>query len=446
MEGYAYVIGWPNYEVYIGYRNWSGIPTTTIIQPGTIIKIGAFGELRSAIRNKGTLDARGTPSKPIVFTSIKDDTPYPDLLYPDTNNDGASTTPAAGDWRHIYFDPSSQDWTGTSGSVLEYVIVRYGGDDSIIIDRSAPRIASSTIEYFRYTGINISLSGSETPQIIRNTIRGVRGINVSGNAGSDALIAGNQIYNTGDIGILLTNTNISIGTSTALLDESLINRIFNNGRYGIYITGYSSSTIQYTLIYYGSSAVGIYVGSNARLYGDHLTIHGNRIGIKTATSSIVVKNTLITNSIASGLEADPGNVLSWSFNDVWGNSPNYSIISDQTNQNGNLSVDPLYINAAAGDFHLSACSRVATAGENGTFMGAYGPAGVGSCYFDCGLRAYDGSSIVVIACEPEGTLTSSLRIRKGNTTYGIILVDPTDPNASKILINTPAGIKALRRF
>jgi len=65
---------------------------------------------------------------------------------------------------------------------------------------------------------------------------------------------------------------------------------------------------------------------------------------------------------------------------------------------------------------------------------------------DCGLRVFDGTSIIAIACEPTGTLTSPLRIRKGGTTYGIILVPVTDANASKIRIQTSSGIKALRKY
>jgi len=39
-----------------------------------------------------------------------------------------------------------------------------------------------------------------------------------------------------------------------------------------------------------------------------------------------------------------------------------------------------------------------------------------------------------------------LRIRKGGTTYGIELVDTSDPNASAIRIKMPGGIKAIRKY
>jgi len=67
-------------------------------------------------------------------------------------------------------------------------------------------------------------------------------------------------------------------------------------------------------------------------------------------------------------------------------------------------------------------------------------------YVDCGLRIRTGTLTLTIACEPAGTLTSALRIRKGATTYGIVLVATTDANASPIRIYTSSGVKALRKY
>jgi len=64
---------------------------------------------------------------------------------------------------------------------------------------------------------------------------------------------------------------------------------------------------------------------------------------------------------------------------------------------------------------------------------------------DCGLRGYDGTSVVTFACEPLGTLTSPLRIKAGDgNIYGIILVNSGDSKASSFIINTTAGIRALK--
>ena len=66
---------------------------------------------------------------------------------------------------------------------------------------------------------------------------------------------------------------------------------------------------------------------------------------------------------------------------------------------------------------------------------------------DIGLRVYDGAKIVHLAVQPTGTTPMSpLRISKGGVTYGLLLVDPAAPNASKFKIGTAQGIKAVARL
>ncbi len=65
---------------------------------------------------------------------------------------------------------------------------------------------------------------------------------------------------------------------------------------------------------------------------------------------------------------------------------------------------------------------------------------------DIGLRVYNGANIVALAAEPEGTLTSPLRIAKNGVIYGIVLVEPGDPNDSGVRIQTSSGIKGLRKY
>lgn len=72
-----------------------------------------------------------------------------------------------------------------------------------------------------------------------------------------------------------------------------------------------------------------------------------------------------------------------------------------------------------------------------------------SPWVDIGLRMFDGTQTVRIACEaprPGGILSSPLRIAKDGTTYGIVLTDPSAPTASKIHVQTSSGIKAWEKL
>ena len=57
---------------------------------------------------------------------------------------------------------------------------------------------------------------------------------------------------------------------------------------------------------------------------------------------------------------------------------------------------------------------------------------------DCGLRGYDGTDIVKLDCEPDGTTPPSpLRIRTSTGIHGIKLVDltsPASPEAAKFRV------------
>lgn len=101
------------------------------IEAGATIKIMSGGNI--IIKGEGDIIANGTKAKPIVFTSIKDDN-HGD----DTNKDGDSTIPAAGDWGCINLN-------GSQNSTFTYCQFMYGGRDNFnpaTVDISSEATAS----------------------------------------------------------------------------------------------------------------------------------------------------------------------------------------------------------------------------------------------------------------------------------------------------------------
>ncbi len=86
---------------------------TLTINPGVVLKL----QNKKVDVYEGAINAVGTASEKIIFTSVKDDS-----RGGDTNIDGNGSAPAPGDWYGIYFRES------TMQSQLKYAEVRYGGD------------------------------------------------------------------------------------------------------------------------------------------------------------------------------------------------------------------------------------------------------------------------------------------------------------------------------
>jgi hypothetical protein len=146
------------------------------LPPGTVVKIIE----NEGIQFRGSLWALGTKEKPIVFTSI-----YDDSFGGDTNGDGNATAPERGVWGPLIFSGT------TDSSRLEKVLIKYTGQwdpaiqitnshvlfkecvvaecgsDAFQINGASPEITGSTISH-NLLGFDVGFTGS--PVIHHNDI------------------------------------------------------------------------------------------------------------------------------------------------------------------------------------------------------------------------------------------------------------------------------------
>ena len=167
--------------------------------------------------------------------------------------------------------------------------------------------------------------------------------------------------------------------SSATITNNIIKN--NSGYVGGIIVYVGDDKISNNLIYDNSAVV----GGGVVLLGGQLinnTIVGNDTNASAQAGSgpggnvyivfdnefppCLVLNNIICNALSGGGISGEGNIDGSliSFNDVWNNTPgNYMEVPEQTGINGNISEDPLFVDAQAKDFHLQLDSPCIDAGD-----------------------------------------------------------------------------------
>ena len=98
------------------------------------------------------------------------------------------------------------------------------------------------------------------------------------------------------------------------------------------------------------------------------TIVNNARGVQVSQNSTpdIVNNIIVDNRV--GIINFGNNVLSVKYSDIFGNNVNYDMLDDQTGLNGNISVDPRFVDPEAEDYHLLEDSPCIDAGDPTTAL------------------------------------------------------------------------------
>jgi len=165
--------------------------TALIIDPGVEVIFKSAPDTRQgySIRIDGMLIARGNQIEPIVFTAADRSAP----------------------WGSIMFSDTSMDWDqgSSKGSVIEYCVVEYGGNEAdgaamISTFNAMPLIARNVIRFSAAAGISAFVSAD--PAVISSLSGNIR-------------IISNQIYNNG--------TGIRFAAEGGIIED---NYFLNNNR------------------------------------------------------------------------------------------------------------------------------------------------------------------------------------------------------------------------
>ena len=212
------------------------VPRGSILEiaPGQVVKAGSGHE----IVVDGRLLVHGSPTQPVVLTSLRDDT-----ALGDTNNNGTSTA-GNGDWTGIRLTSASNN------NELIYTEVRFAGDNgvgAIVVDAGKLSMNNSIIRNSSSRGLTARNSAAVTAA--SDLIYANSDTAIQLESGAQATIF-NATIDSNRRGVVAIDAN-------AVLTNSLVT---NHTRSGVFVSGVGTVTASFNDVFNPSASNGNYEG------------------------------------------------------------------------------------------------------------------------------------------------------------------------------------------
>lgn len=377
---------WTNNKVNVVYGPVtvaSGITLT--IQPGAIVKFVQGENLQIVLQSGATLNAAATQASPIVFTSFADD-----KAGGDTNGDGDKSTSTPGDWggfvagsgaslslspyvqlrylKQIVSGTLSSSETllgadvyeitstlivpsGVTLSILPGAIVKFDAGQGITVQAGGHFIADGTLaEPIVFTSIKDDVHGGDTNgdgSASSPAAGDWEQIDILGSGSFDhtEVLYGSGIGNTGNDSGAVRNQGGTLIFSDSIISQALFDGLDNYGGGNTTITNCLFTATDRAVVSTISTTTIVNSTFDNNFVGMYLHVGG----------SITATNCIVSNSVQYGVDSD-GIPIQITYSDVWNTATgavNYSGTPNATGTNGNISVNPNYVDAANGNYRLN---------------------------------------------------------------------------------------------
>ena len=311
----------------------------------------------SIVQSVGAVQAFNFPEGTKIFVDVNNSSGVEDgtALHPfksiQAGVNAAASRDIVGVASGIYYEnvvlPAGVQLIGTDPSTT----IIDGNNIGVVVDMSDGSLLQGfTVQHGRGSfGAGIVTRGMPkiTNNIIRNNTQtaGGAGAAIFGNCSSPNIQRNLITDNTSDYQFLSGALSF-INCSSPIISSNVIRNNTGRGAINLTISTGQRATVVYNTVFYNSGA-------------------GIKIDARDDQTIVRVINNIFNNN-TTGIQIDFGNVAylpTISNNDVYGNTTNYSGMPDKTGENGNLSIDPLFMD----DFHLGSSSPLIDAGNPDLF-------------------------------------------------------------------------------